>query len=121
MINQNSKRVGFVSYRFESQNFHNSVLKARKVKPLVRPDLFSIEGSSYWVRSVSGFGYYRVIISGDDFYQACYRCSNPSGLPCPAFESGLHCYHSAAALLCHLGFVRSGLRPKCFDVSELVH
>ena len=54
--------------------------------------------------------FYRILIAADENGDPVFRCSAPNGSNCPGFDQGWHCYHVAAALLCHIGLVASGLR-----------
>ncbi|MDQ4121642.1 MAG: hypothetical protein M3209_09370 [Acidobacteriota bacterium] len=99
----------FVRFNFDSRNWENVLQKAIERRPLVGPAEHSASCAAYFVRGSAG-DFYRVLFAGDENGDPWFRCTAPNGSHCPGFAQGWHCYHVAAALLCHIGLVSSGLR-----------
>jgi hypothetical protein len=73
----------------------NAIVKAKKIRPRVEFDRFG----RYRVSGSKG-GYYTVICRKDDRGIKAVECT------CRGGESGLPCYHAAAALSLHIGLAR---------------
>ena len=92
--------------KINDSQFQNVLKKAIAVKPLVRPLRFlpASPTIAYLVRGSSG-----------DFYAVRFQRSASGKMLgsclCAGAMGNYFCYHLAAAMLAHCGFVRSGLRP----------
>ncbi len=90
----------------KNPQFQNVLKKAIAIKPLVRPLRFlpASPTIAYLVRGSSG-----------DFYPVRFQRSASGKMLgsclCAGAMGNYFCYHLAAAMLGHCGFVRSGLRP----------
>ncbi len=92
-----------------SNQFQSILKKAIAVRPRVR---LGKNTNEYFVPS-SVDGLYRVAFFRGNFGEMFATCE------CKGYERGFHCYHIAAALLAHSGFVGCGLRPNAPRRSEI--
>lgn len=105
------KKIKFVKtengLNVDDGQFQNVLKKAIAEKPLVRATRFA---GVYDVRS-SGGDFYQVSFwrEGGDF---CGKCE------CKGAERGFYCYHFAAALMCHVAFVRAGVACAAVSVAN---
>lgn len=93
----------------KSNQFQTILKKAIAVRPVVRPGK---QDGVYFVPS-SVDGLYKVSFLRGSFGEMFATCE------CKGYERGFHCYHVAAALLAHSGFVGCGLRRAAPPVAFL--
>ena len=87
---------------FKSAPFNRAVEKAIAKKPFVS---CGKKAGQYFVAASDGVQKYQVS------FQVSRGGSRQSSCNCAGGMKGLFCYHQAAALIAHCGFVRAKLRP----------